>query len=429
MTRLDADPETYYAAGTRCDEAAVDLYTAFTTALQSLQRCGGMAGTFDTAHEWARSYDERTQVILAAFDDAIRALENYAGVLRQAGHNHAMADHNANVDGGAPPTPPPLPAVLPGCTPAFPPSAGGPGNGLVDDGLGLATEVGIPVPDGDTGKLDDACNIWNSLASSAEVASAAAAIRASADLFADVTSPEVDFIIDDLEEVVAAIEGLQVACSEMALSCSEYRTHTDEIRQRLADILEDLAIELAVTAAIAIAASFVSFGISAAAGAAKSGQTISKFARIVRDAVTVWKVAKNIGRGVRAGNDLKGLRLVLERLKTLGKKVVEKAKLNPTKKNIGELFQNGSKPKASELEDYARSEGWTRTQTADGPAKFVDENGVVRLTIKKGSSRAPGSDDPHVELRDPTGQRIDPFGNPVTRKSPGNHTPIEWDMP
>jgi hypothetical protein len=32
-----------------------------------------------------------------------------------------------------------------------------------------------------------------------------------------------------------------------------------------------------------------------------------------------------------------------------------------------------------------------------------------------------------AELRDATGQRIDPNGNPVTRRSPGNHMPIVWD--
>lgn len=90
---------------------------------------------------------------------------------------------------------------------------------------------------------------------------------------------------------------------------------------------------------------------------------------------------------------------------------------------------NGNKPKASELEEYARSEGWTKIQTANGPPKYIDENGVTRLTIKSGTDRAPGSDGPHVEIRNADGQRVDPFGNEVTRRSPGNHTPIEWDLP
>jgi hypothetical protein len=37
----------------------------------------------------------------------------------------------------------------------------------------------------------------------------------------------------------------------------------------------------------------------------------------------------------------------------------------------------------------------------------------------------PGSEGPHIEVRDPSGQRTDPFGNPVNRRSPGNHYPYQ----
>lgn len=94
---------------------------------------------------------------------------------------------------------------------------------------------------------------------------------------------------------------------------------------------------------------------------------------------------------------------------------------------IGQLFA-GRTPAASEIVAWAEAQGFSLTQTATGPMKFVDANGVVRVTVKRGSSRAPGSGNPHVELRDASGQRIDPMGNAVTRKSPGNHTPIEWDL-
>jgi hypothetical protein len=91
-------------------------------------------------------------------------------------------------------------------------------------------------------------------------------------------------------------------------------------------------------------------------------------------------------------------------------------------------FSSGRTPKASEIEAWAKDEGWTRSQTENGPIKYTDKNGVVRATIKKGSPRAPGSADPHVELRNPDGQRINPNGDPVTRRSPDNHTPIDWDL-
>ena len=132
---------------------------------------------------------------------------------------------------------------------------------------------------------------------------------------------------------------------------------------------------------------------------------------------------------MRVGADLAVIQRVLIRIKSIGKKVVDAARRSPSKRNIDELFAHGNKPKASELDEYARSEGWTKIQTANGPPKYIDENGVTRLTIKSGSDRAPGSTGPHVEIRNADGQRIDPFGNEVTRRSPGNHTPIEWDLP
>jgi len=57
------------------------------------------------------------------------------------------------------------------------------------------------------------------------------------------------------------------------------------------------------------------------------------------------------------------------------------------------------------------SQGWTLKQTAAGPPKYIDNNGVERLVIKRGSSRTPGSENPHVEVRNKDAQRIDPFGN------------------
>jgi len=85
--------------------------------------------------------------------------------------------------------------------------------------------------------------------------------------------------------------------------------------------------------------------------------------------------------------------------------------------------------RAAEIVTWATAQGWTRQQSPNGPPKFVDANGIVRVTIKKGSARTPGSETPHVELRDTTGRRVDPYGKPVTRHSTANHTPIVWDLP
>lgn len=94
----------------------------------------------------------------------------------------------------------------------------------------------------------------------------------------------------------------------------------------------------------------------------------------------------------------------------------------------GSPLQSGGVAKASDVARWAEGQGWTRSRTPTGPVKYVDENGIPRVTIKQGSPRTPGSEQPHVELRDATGQRVDPWGNPVVRRSPANHTPIDWDL-
>lgn len=90
---------------------------------------------------------------------------------------------------------------------------------------------------------------------------------------------------------------------------------------------------------------------------------------------------------------------------------------------------SGGRATASQLDEFGVAQGWLRSQTASGPIKYTDQNGVVRITIKQGSPRAPGSGSPHVEIRNADGVRVDPYGSPVTRRSTGNHTPIVWDLP
>ena len=86
-------------------------------------------------------------------------------------------------------------------------------------------------------------------------------------------------------------------------------------------------------------------------------------------------------------------------------------------------------PQASDFQVWAESQqGWHLTQTPNGPLKYIDKKQVARLTLKQGTPRAPGSNHPHVEVRNPKNIRIDLQGKPVNRKSIANHTPIDWDI-
>ena len=424
MTVQDVDPDTYYAVGKGLFEKAGKLFDAFNVNVTILGDTAAMAGTDDTGTAWAASYDQRVGEILAAGNDLTRAMENYGGVVIQAGYNHAVAEHNATPGNSGPvPTKPPEPASTAGVLSA-PPSAGGPGSGLLDN-VGLMQQVGVPVPDGDTDKVSKAADAWDRLATVYQTTTVADGLGVDARAFRETRSPEVEYIVRDLEDLQKATSAVLDGCAELAQSCRDYKAALDDLRTTLEGILEDLAVELAATAAIGIAASFVSFGAGAVAATAKAAHSVTKFARVIAEAVGAWKISKNISKGVNSAHDIAGVRTKLQRIKNLGRKNKPEEK-PPAPRKLDELF-NGRTPKASELEDYARSQGWTKTQTPDGPPKYVDENGITRMTVKEGSPRTPGSEGPHVELRDAGGQRIDPNGTPVTKRSPGNHTPIVWD--
>jgi len=72
-------------------------------------------------------------------------------------------------------------------------------------------------------------------------------------------------------------------------------------------------------------------------------------------------------------------------------------------------------------------QGMERVQDEEGPVAFYDDRPQLRMWLKRGSPQ--GTVGPHVQLRNASGQRVDPWtGDLVTRKSASNHRPIEWDL-
>jgi hypothetical protein len=315
----DVDPETFYLVGKRLYELAGQMYDAFAVNVAILGETGAMAGSDDAGTAWAASYDARAREILDAVNDLTVAMENYGGVVIQAGYNHAMAEHNATPGAGAPPTRPPEPASVAGVLTA-PPSAGGPGEGLIDNALGLVDQIGVPVPDGDTDKVDKAAQAWDRLATVYATKTVPEALDVQAGIFSNTSTPEVEYIGKDLGELREAAKEILAACSELSQSCKDYRAALDDLRNQLKGILNDLAVELAATAAIGIAASFVTFGVGAVAATAKTAHTITKFAGIIRTAIAGWKISKNISSGVKKAQDVAGARQRLQRIKNLGRK-------------------------------------------------------------------------------------------------------------
>lgn len=342
MTEQDVDPDTYYAVGKGLFEKAGKLYDAFSVNVALLGDTGSMAGTDDAGTAWAASYDLRAAEILGAVNDLTKAMENYGGVVIQAGHNHAIAEHNATPGNQGPaPARPPEPASTAGVL-STPPSAGGPGSGLLDN-VGLMAQVGVPVPDGDTDKVSKAGDAWDRLATVYQTTTVAEGLGVDARAFSDTKSPEVEYIVRDLEELQSATSSVLDACAELAQSCRDYRSALDDLRSQLEGILEDLAVELAITAAVGVAASFVSFGAGAVAATAKAAHSVTRFARIIADAVAAWKISKNISTGVKRAHDIAGLRTKLQRIKNLGRKNKPEEK-PPIPRKLDPEFEYNTRP-------------------------------------------------------------------------------------
>lgn len=322
MTVINVAPSVYYEAATICSAAAVAFFDAVTTQFRELAlNTPDMAGSIGDGKVWAGSYDEQTTETYLLFKSLIGAIDNYSDILIEAGYNYAVADYDGN--GPAPERPAtPQPALT--VCPAMPPSAGGPGNGLVDDGLDLAAQIGVPIPDGNADKLAKAAGCWNALAIGEATANLPAELERAAVLFQEVTAPDVSFIDEDLRELKSSAEDLLTTFADLAAACRDQEAAHRKLRAELAAVLEEFAAdigkEILVTVALSVAASVVSFGMgSAAVAAIRAGKFATKVKHYVDKLRKVMDVFK-LKTAVILQKPASGSRQKLQRILDLVKK-------------------------------------------------------------------------------------------------------------
>ncbi|MEU1954651.1 hypothetical protein ACH474_31605 [Nocardia rhamnosiphila] len=280
MNFINVDPAVYYEAATIVNRAAGAFFTAYDQHLQALKGTGAMGGSAGPGKEWATSYDNQVRETNNLVTTLMLALDKYPRVLNQAGYVYASSDHDPKSGTPAPQKPADPQLAYTSCAQP-PPSAGGPGSGLIDDGLELAKKIGVdlPVPDGDTDKLNTAATVWNSLTHAQGATNLPVELERAATMFQQVTAPEVASIDEDLREIKTAAEDLLATFADIAASCAAQKTAHDNMKQRLHDLLAQFADELkkqiAITLALAVAASVVSFGIGGGAVAAiRAGKAV-----------------------------------------------------------------------------------------------------------------------------------------------------------
>ncbi len=320
------DPLVYVGSATNLHTAAVDFHADFEAQMAALGDTKDMGGSVGECKDWAASYDTNATEAYSLASSLVQALDNYAGILQQAGYNYALADYAKGTGRAEPGQPKAFYPAWSTC-PVPPPSAGGPGNGLIDDGFGLAAIAGVTIPDGDPDKLLAAAAVWEALATNGKAADLPARIEAEAKCFEAVTAPDASYIDEDLREMKTAAEDLLGLFADLAQSCREQKAAIDDMRAQLTKLLEDLAIDIAKDVAVGLvisaAAGVLTAGFGAAAVAAyRAGKIAEKVKRYADRLKGIYSTFKLL-RAIKVKKPPATIRDKLQRIIDLAKRAVQ----------------------------------------------------------------------------------------------------------
>ncbi|WP_324191047.1 ADP-ribosyltransferase family protein [Nocardia beijingensis] len=378
MTVIDVSASVYYDTAQKLADAASQFWAAIDAEWPAMAQATNMAGSYSDAKKWGESYDHRAEEILTMVGKIANAAHGYATILQDLGYNHATAEHNATIGNTAPPPEKPAPFIPPVIVCRIPlPSAGGPGNGLVDEGIGLCEMIGIIVPDGNAGTISNAADTWARTAAADAVAAFPAALEAAAVAFDSLTAPEVAFIDEDLRAVKAAAETAITAMRDLSQSCRDHRAALDELRNELRKqceaIRDALYAELAINAAVSLASAWITLGASAAIGVAGAAAICARFARPIRLYIESWRTERRIAAGVKLDADIARHVREMERLEDLTPAGRLKPKPDvPPKPNLTDVDRMA-------IDDYAGLGSSLNTSIREGIVTPVQQGRIDRI--------------------------------------------------
>jgi hypothetical protein len=294
--------------GAEMSSIASTVVSSWSSLSSSLASCGGMAGDDELAEDWSPDYDDAAK----GSANTAKAIATYLRIFDSllagtgAGYKQAeLAGAGQTGDGGITV---PEPAAVDVTTP---PSALG--SNPIPGGLGELAElvegalyaVGVVFPRADVDKLSSASAAWSTYASdltnaknrlgSTLTAVGASELPQSGEVLAVRTA-----IADMFTE---AADGAEWASTSLA----DLRTNVDETWAAIRDMLQSLAIELAIDVGISVALSFVTFGLGAIAGAAKATTTIARWVVKIADLIKTLKLINRVpaDKFLKAANTLR----------------------------------------------------------------------------------------------------------------------------
>ncbi|MFD8098196.1 hypothetical protein ACFV24_01550 [Nocardia fluminea] len=376
----------YSLAGASLHSYATEFRKIFAAQIASLSGLGAMGGNCGESKAWATNYDATVADAMIMTETLISAMGNYASVLQQLGYNYALADYEAGSGRPQPIEPTPLVPAWAACQ-VLPPAAGGPGSGLFDD-VGFAVDAlakfGLEMPDGDPEKLQTAADAWAKFASTSGAANLPTMLDGLARSFEAETAPDLAQVDDDLRELKAATVVVLSLYGEISQACTNHRSAIVSFRDKMEQLLKDLAVDLAIEAGTTVIFMVVAGALTAGLGAAaiagvKAGRLAIKLESYVDRAVGIIKAAKFISKITENAEEIQTKRVALKRL----------ADLITNRKNHGDILSTGGRVGRVPKDDAERWYVWAdkaydyiRNDTLD-VASIADKNGLSVTDVEK----------------------------------------------
>ncbi|MFI2231728.1 hypothetical protein [Nocardia testacea] len=224
------------------------------------------------------------------------ALENFGYVLYAVGYNHWYPDKSE------PPRPPVGEVIIHSVQ--VPTSIADNGDGLRHDGgveeffgqlsSTIAAQFG-KLPNGDIDKLATAGTVWSTFAGHEAVTGAASRIAGIVDMLGGMDEQRTAQLISDhFGTLKSAAEQLSSTTQLMAAPVANYRTATVDVSNEITGEVNTVLIEIGVIAA-AVAASWLSFGGSLAAGTAGIAGTVTATVNTIRGLYQASRLYRLLG--------------------------------------------------------------------------------------------------------------------------------------
>jgi hypothetical protein len=280
-SRLTLDGDDLY-------RVAVTLDSAARSAQSALAGTGGMAGNEESAQEFIDGYgDGATNTLNAAgsYAQALRALDTLLG-------DTANAYTDAGTIGTLEPVATRSPSAAPAAAATFSvPSAKAPGpegplgefGEFVMDAL---AQIGVVLPDADTGKLGDAADAWSEFSTS--ITSAKSELDGTLTNLAGMDIPQADDIRKSRDAIVLKLDQVAKAAGTsegLSFVCSEQKKAVEKMWEEIGWFLGQMAAEIAVDLGLGALLSIATGGLGAPAVVAKIAVTVMKWVMKIADLV------------------------------------------------------------------------------------------------------------------------------------------------